>query len=307
MNSPVTPTSNSADITTERIRYGRAFDACAEAYDRARSGYPPSLIRDVWRFASQPRVQLVLEVGAGSGQATIAFAELGASIDCIEPSRRMSKILRARCSALPDVRVLTTSFERWKPHRHYCLLIAAQSWHLIDPDIRLAKAALVLRPGGTLALLWNEPPRPVSETVRQTLYSVLGEWGLDLTGPRPSFPAQGHPACQPGSLPPLYSSPDFATTRPKTYWTAYRLTLRTYVDILSTYPEYRALGAADRQWLTRRLGSAVFARGSLDAGHQTMLHLARRTMPDEPAGNDVIFHPESLNSAMVRSAPHATR
>lgn len=78
MNSPTTPTSNPADITTDRIRYGRAFGACAEAYDRARSGYPPSLIRDVWRFASKRHVQLVLEVDAGSGKATIPFAELGA-------------------------------------------------------------------------------------------------------------------------------------------------------------------------------------------------------------------------------------
>lgn len=284
VNSPSTFTSTAADTATERIRYARAFGACAEAYDRARSGYPPSLIRDVWRFASQPHVQFVLEAGAGSGKATIPFAELGASIECIEPSRRMSQILRARCSALPNVRVRTTSFERWRPHRRYCLLLAAQSWHLIDPEIRLAKAALVLRPGGTLALFWNQPPQPGSDAVRHTLYSVLGEWGLDLTGPPSSRAGPGHPACQPGSFPPLHSSPDFAAARPKTYWTGYRLTLRSYVDVLGTYPEYRALGAVDRQRLTRRLGSAVFAQGSLGAGHHTVLHLARRTVPGGSAG-----------------------
>jgi SAM-dependent methyltransferase len=280
------PTSSAANSAAERIRYGRAFGACAEAYDRVRSGYPPSLIRDVWRFASRPQVQFALEVGAGSGKATTPFAELGANVECIEPSRRMSQILRAKCGALPNVKVWTTSFERWRPRRLYCLLFAAQSWHLIDPDIRLAKAALVLRPGGTLALFWNEPPQPESETIRHALYAVLGEWGIDLTGLRASSPAQNHPAFQPRSLPPLYSSPDFATARPKTYWTGYQLTLRSYVDMLGTYPEYRALSAADRQRLVRRLGSTVFARGSLGAGHHTVLHLARRTVPDGRAGKD---------------------
>jgi SAM-dependent methyltransferase len=279
MDSNNTPQGTTASALMTRSQYARAFGGCALAYERARSGYPQSLFRDIWRFAGRSGVQFVLEVGAGSGKATVQIADAGARMDCLEPSRNMSRILRMKVSAFPNVRVWTTSFERWRPHRRYCLLVAAQSWHLIDPETRLAKAAAVLRPGGTLALFWNQPPQPASETAQRALYSALGQSGLDLSWPPSRMVPAGDSACEPRGLPPLYSSPDFAVAGPRSYWTAYRLSLSSYLGILHTYPEYLALSVAERQRLDVRIGSAVFGHGSLDAGHRTVLQLARRTGP----------------------------
>lgn len=269
-------------VTQDRISYAKAFGACAPTYERARCGYPASLINDVERFAADNGLCSILEVGAGSGKATVPMAKIGVALDCIEPSRRMSGILRAKCACFPNVTVSTTTFERWRSRRHYCLLVAAQSWHLINPDIRLAKAAKVLRPGGALALFWNQPPQPTGEQARRILSSVLSDWGVDLTGP-----SAGHPASEP-STPSLYNSPYFTTVSPRTYSTAYRLTFSWYMDVLQTYPEYCALGRSARQRLNDRLRSAVFGHGYVDGGHYTTLHLARRTLAggraDAPAG-----------------------
>jgi SAM-dependent methyltransferase len=257
-------------IAQDRIRYAKAFGACAPIYERVRSGYPASLICDIGRFAGENGIKTVLEAGAGSGKATIPIAKLGVVLDCIEPSRRMSGILRTSCAGFPNVTILTTTFERWRPRRHYCVLVAAQSWHLIDPAVRLAKAAQVIRSGGTLALFWNLPPQPASDLAGRTLDSILRDLGLDLT------PAS-NPTTEPRTLPPLYSSPDFTDISVKTYRTTYRLPLSRYLDILRTYPEYNALGRSARQRLSDQLTSTVFARGYVDGCHYTSLHLARRT------------------------------
>lgn len=271
------PAPATASITQDRISYAKAFGACAPAYERARCGYPASLISDVERFAADSGLCSILEVGAGSGKATVPLAKIGVALDCIEPSLGMSRILRAKCADFPNVTVSTTTFERWRPRRRYCLLVAAQSWHLIDPGVRLAKAAKVLRPGGTLALFWNQPPQPAGEQARRILGSVLSDWGVDLSGP-----SAGHPAAEP-SIPLLYSSPDFAAISPRTYSTTYRLAFSWYIDVLRTYPEYCALRHSARQRLSDRLRSAVFGHGYVDGGHYTTLHLARRTPADGDA------------------------
>jgi SAM-dependent methyltransferase len=265
------------NITQDRVRYGKAFGACAPTYELARCGYPASLINDVERFAADNGLCSILEVGAGSGKATIPVAKMRVVLDCIEPSRRMSGILRAKCVGFPNVTVLTTTFERWRPRGRYCLLVAAQSWHLIDPDVRLAKAAQVLRPGGTLALFWNQPPHPVGEQARRILSSILSDWGLDLSGP-----LAGRQAAEP-SIPPFYSSPDFVAVSPRTYSTSYRLTFSWYIDVLRTYPEYCALGHSAQQRLNDHLRSTVFGNGYIDGGHYTTLHLARRAPADGQA------------------------
>jgi hypothetical protein len=49
-----------------------AFGSVAELYDRSRPSYPPALVDDVLGLVGvAPRV---LEVGAGTGKATVLFA-----------------------------------------------------------------------------------------------------------------------------------------------------------------------------------------------------------------------------------------
>jgi len=54
------------------------------------------------------------------------------------------------------VKVIVTTFEKWDPpHNEIDLITAGISWHWVDPKFGYDKAALVLRPGGTLAIFRN--------------------------------------------------------------------------------------------------------------------------------------------------------
>jgi SAM-dependent methyltransferase len=58
------------------------------------------------------------------------------------------------------------TFEAWDPAgRAFDAVIAGQAWHWVDPVAGAAKAALVLRPGGRLAMFWNafQPPPDLGE------------------------------------------------------------------------------------------------------------------------------------------------
>ena len=135
-------------MTTQRERRN-VFGEAVEDYDAYRPGYPAALVNDVLTAAGAGPT---LEVGAGTGKATIAFAAHGIDLTCIEPDTRMAAVLRRH---LPDVRVLEQPFEAWRPDRGYGLLYSAQAWHWIDPARRGDLAYAVLAPGGLVALFWN--------------------------------------------------------------------------------------------------------------------------------------------------------
>ncbi|GAA3675655.1 class I SAM-dependent methyltransferase [Streptomyces iranensis] len=135
---------------------GRVFNEVAEVYDRVRPGYPDELFADLAAITGMEARSSVLEVGCGTGQATRSLAALGCSVTAIEPGREMAALARRRLAALPNVEVETSTFEEWDDRgARFDALVAASSWHWVDPSIGWRRAHDVLRPGGWLALLGN--------------------------------------------------------------------------------------------------------------------------------------------------------
>ncbi|HWD56052.1 MAG TPA: class I SAM-dependent methyltransferase [Acidimicrobiales bacterium] len=133
---------------------GRVFNDVAELYDRVRPTYPSELFGDLVAITGMNDRSSVLEVGCGTGQATRALAELGGSVTAVEPGHDMATLARRRVADLPNVEVETSSFEEWDDHgRRFDLLVAASSWHWVDPSVGWRRAHAVLRPEGWMALL----------------------------------------------------------------------------------------------------------------------------------------------------------
>jgi trans-aconitate methyltransferase len=132
-----------------RVREQRlVFGEVAQAYDDVRAGYAPELAEAVLAYAARP--ERLVEVGAGTGKATAAFAGHGIPITCIEPDPDMARVLRGR---FPDVEVVTCRFEDWAPPPGGVpLLYCAQAWHWVDEARRSQLAYDALAKGGVLAL-----------------------------------------------------------------------------------------------------------------------------------------------------------
>ena len=134
-----------------------SFGTDAPGYDRARPGYPDALVARIVAESPGPDV---LDVGCGTGIAARQFQAAGCAVLGVEPDARMAGFARAR--GLP---VEVATFEAWDPAgRKFDAVIAAQSWHWVDPVTGAAKAAQVLRPSGRLAIFSHvyEPPAEVA-------------------------------------------------------------------------------------------------------------------------------------------------
>jgi len=76
----------------------------------------------------------VLEIGAGTGQATRGLLEHGWRVVALEPGRELAAVARRVLAERGDV--VVSPFERWLAHgRTFDLVFAATSWHWLDPRV----------------------------------------------------------------------------------------------------------------------------------------------------------------------------
>lgn len=134
------------------------FDPLADAYDAARPAYPTDLYDAVDRLAGPLAGARVAEVGAGTGIATRGLLDRGADVVAFDIAPAMLDRLRAHRLSRPG-RLLGVALGDGHalPLRENAadVVAYAQAFHWMRPDEAVREARRVLRPGGALALWWN--------------------------------------------------------------------------------------------------------------------------------------------------------
>ena len=152
------------------------FERGAVQYQRARPGYPSEVFDLLVRRGLGPGADVV-DLAAGTGKFTVGLVARGAAVVAIEPVAAMAAELVA---LLPDVEVRDGLAEDLPlPDGAADLVTVAQAFHWFDAPAALAEIRRVLRPGGTLAMVWNVR----DETVDWV--QAIGDIGERAGGGRP--------------------------------------------------------------------------------------------------------------------------
>jgi SAM-dependent methyltransferase len=232
------------------MQRARVFGSVAQEYDRIRPTYPEAFFDDVVANAALDGLP-ALDIGAGTGRATLPLARRGIRVTAVEPDADMAAILAERARDLP-VEVVVGSFEEFDPPHPYGLLICAQAWHWLDLATRWQRAAAALTVGGTLALCWNED-RFSNQLVEQLRGAYAAQVGPDGTGETRGEPDEFWPQfqAQPDFIDQVYRQYDWSRTMAAADIVAI---LGTYSQFLILDPPVRAAFFAD---LTGRLDDEV--------------------------------------------------
>jgi SAM-dependent methyltransferase len=141
-----------------RMQRAGTFNDVAVLYHTQRVGYVDALFDDLQTIADLQPGARVLEIGCGTGQATLGLAARGWDVTAIDPGPALIDLARRTCADLPNVRFSLGRFEDWPLDPHpFRLVAAAQSWHWVDADVRFTKAAQALAPSGHLAVFGHTP------------------------------------------------------------------------------------------------------------------------------------------------------
>lgn len=155
----------------------------ADVYERGRPSYPAEAID--WLVPADAR--RAADIGAGTGKLTRQLRDRGLDVIAVEPSAGMREQLRR---AVPGVPVVGGTAERIPlADGSVDVVLVAQAWHWVDPELALPEAARVLGRGGRLALLWNR--RVEDEDWVAELSTIIGSRGTPGSGGH--FPGLGPP------------------------------------------------------------------------------------------------------------------
>ncbi|MEV8475707.1 methyltransferase domain-containing protein [Streptomyces sp. NPDC051173] len=249
------------DPESWRRRRRHVFGEAAETYDASRPGYPDRLVTDVVEFAALDGAP-ALEVGAGTGKATLAFAARGIPLTCVEPDPRMADVLAGHCAGSDRVSVEVGDFETWRPAAAYGLLYSAQAWHWIDPETRWARARAALRPGGALALFWNDWT-VAGDGVEEELAAAHDRHLADVLPD--SFPVLRPRSTVEGAASwvhqELAADGGFTDVEYRRYDSVHERTARGLVELLASHSAYRVLPEDVREALFADVERVIRAQG----------------------------------------------
>ena len=244
------------------------FGEVPDTYDRARPGYPAAMVDDIVALTELPADGRILEVGSGTGKATVLLAATGREVLCVEPSEPMVEVARRRLTDAANVRVETIGFEDWDPGaRRFQLLACAQAWHWIDPAVRFVKAAQVLAPDGWLALIWNR-----SEDGTGSLRQAMDE-AYEVHAPKlVAVPSQQASTIDRATAD-IEGSGLFGPVTLREYPASVTLPTERYIELLTTHSNLRLLPPEQRERLLAAVAEAH--GGSIAIECSTRLFLAR--------------------------------
>lgn len=133
------------------------FGTAARMYALVRPGYPLRVFEVLGLRCGLGPSTRVLEIGAGTGQATVSLLASGAFVVAVEPDRALVEELKNTAGGDgPRLEIVTEPFEDTAlPADGFDLVVSATAFHWIEPESGLSNVARVLRPAGWCALWWN--------------------------------------------------------------------------------------------------------------------------------------------------------
>ncbi|MEZ4710629.1 MAG: class I SAM-dependent methyltransferase [Caldilineaceae bacterium] len=251
------------------------FDEAASLYDQYRANYPPQLAADLLTLANVAAGDRILEIGCGTGKATIHFAPYGFPLLALEPGAAMCAIARQKCADFPNVGFRNDLFEEWSLEAEaFKLIYAAMALHWVDPEIAFTKTAAALAPGGTLACIWNRPQESedaLRQEIRRAYDKVKHVKQPQKAHPQALYEGQG------GTIERFNASRRFGTVFSAEYPHSAQYSADEYIKLMQTMSDHRIMPEAEREWLYGEIFDAIERFGGvIKVDYLVTLYFARR-------------------------------
>ena len=148
------------------------FDEIVLNYDKVRPEYPVALFEEIMKYSGPGEGTKALEIGAGTGKATIPFLNAGYSVTAVELGAKMADFMVERFHGNDRFKVITGTFEdALVEEDRYDLVYAASAFHWVDAETGCPKIYRILKSRGAIALFrYNLVP-----AVGEELYEEIQE------------------------------------------------------------------------------------------------------------------------------------
>ncbi len=249
------------------------FNEDEENYDKIRPPYPDDLYADIIAYSNIDISGRGLEIGIGTGQATVPFLNRGCSITAVELGDRFSRYVERKFKAYRNFHVINADFMQWPfQSNSFGMVYCATAFHWLPAEAAYLKIFDVLLENGTVALFWNHPyPNRKDDPT-----NVVNSWIYNRYRPsdKPS-----REFCEKDCQRRIdeLETFGFKDVRAKLYYRTRTLSSNRYIDLLNTYSDHRALPNDTKVAFEREMKKSLDQVGGIINIYDTLdLYLARK-------------------------------
>lgn len=134
------------------------FNEDEKNYDNYRPTYPKELFSDIINYSNISSYCKSLEIGIGTGQATLPILQLGCKVTAIELGDNLTQYVSDKYSGYKNFDVINADFiEHPIEAETFNLVYCATAFHWLPLEEGYRKVRNILKDNGTIALFWNHP------------------------------------------------------------------------------------------------------------------------------------------------------
>jgi cyclopropane fatty-acyl-phospholipid synthase-like methyltransferase len=262
-------------VSDRRDRLRRTFEEVPELYDRARPPYPAAVFDDLVSLAGLAEGGRVLEIGCGTGLATVGLAERGLEVVCVELGSELAAVARRNLAAFPHVEIVNADFETWEPEQGgFDAVVAFTAFHWIDPAVRYEKPARLLREDGALAVVATHHVR--TEDGEPFWTEMQEDYDAVVPGPDNRPMPYAYEIDDLG--PEIEASGVFRNVALRSHQWQVTYTADAYIAVIDTYSAHRKLDPETRRQLYDRIQRRIEAlpERTVTKTYLVTLNVARR-------------------------------
>lgn len=249
------------------------FNEDVKNYDKWRPTYCKELFNDIIQYSKLNQNKKAIEVGIGTGQATVPFLMTGCDVTAIELGKDLAEYSKEKFKEYKNFSVYNTSFEDFKcDDNSFDILYSATAFHWIPEEIGYPKGLNILKDGGTLALFWNRPfVNREDDLLHQKIQSIYQKY-------RPSNDKFiENDTARYNKISKTIQSYGFRDLKVKLYHQARVFNSSSYISLLNTYSDNRSMPESTKQLLYNEIGNAILENGNVLNVYDTIdLYLARK-------------------------------
>jgi SAM-dependent methyltransferase len=249
------------------------FEEVPELYERARPSYPEAILDDLVALARLPPGARLLEIGPGTGQATVPLAARGFHILCVELGPALADRARRNLERFENVHVVQADFETWDPAGLlFDCVVAFTAFHWVAPEVRYSKSADALRETGKLAVVATKHVLPAGGDPFWVEVQEDYE-AIDEDAQQPPSPDQVADMSEE-----IEASGLFGDVEVRRHLWEVAYSADEYINVLETYSGHRKLPPTAREELYKRIRLRIAARpdGRVRKTYLGTLHVASR-------------------------------
>lgn len=249
------------------------FNTVFAEYDAWRPTYVFELYEDIFSAKEINSASNVLEIGIGTGQATLPILDKGCSVTAIELGDKLAEYTKQKFSDYKNFNIINTAFQDFEcPSHSFDLIFSASAFHWIPEEIGYTNVCKMLKSGGIFARFANHPYK---DKEREEMHDAIQKiYAIYMPGSSIGEEYSEENAKNRAEISKKYG---FIDIDYKLYHRTRTFTAKEYISLLGTYSDHIAIEEQKRaqffgeiQNVIEKFGSKITLYDAID------LQLARK-------------------------------